>query len=297
MNSLPTLNPGDRVEIIAPASRSSDVALSSLIDLLKSWDLDCIVQTSIFGDDLLCANTDEQRYTMLIRALQRTDTQAVICLRGGYGSMRLIPLLSTLPCPPPLKLFLGMSDITALHSYFGRFWHWPTLFAGLNTSHFSKASLAAVKSLLFNGTHGLQYTGIPLNQHAKQQTCIESTITGGNLCLIQCGIGTIWEIDAQDKILFLEEVNERAYRIDRMLEHCRQANILNRVAAIVLGDFIGGNEPDGTDLTQPVLQRFADLSPVPVIQIKGIGHGHTNLPLVFGTRVKLHLGQTAALVF
>src|SRR5690348_3082 len=115
MQSLPILKPGDSVEVIAPAARCSDQQLTALKELLASWQLNCTVDQHIFGDDLLCANTDEIRFQCLKNALLNPDTKAVICARGGYGSMKLIPALSKLTPPPSPKLFLGMSDITALH--------------------------------------------------------------------------------------------------------------------------------------------------------------------------------------
>src|SRR5690242_14038836 len=91
MKKLPVLSPGDSVEIIAPASRCSDIQLVQLKELLESWQLNCIVKEDIFSKDLLCANTDEARFTHLKNALQNPETKAIISARGGYGSMRLIP--------------------------------------------------------------------------------------------------------------------------------------------------------------------------------------------------------------
>lgn len=123
MKKLPVLKPGDSIEIIAPASRCTDKRLHELKELLQSWKLNCIIDKNIFGDDLLCANTDEIRFNLLKNALLREDTKAVICARGGYGSMRLIPDLSMITPPELEKLFIGMSDITALSLFFERHWH------------------------------------------------------------------------------------------------------------------------------------------------------------------------------
>lgn len=291
MTTLTPLKPGDCVEIIAPASRSADGRLMALKALLESWDLTCIIDDAIFGDDVLCANTDALRFRSLSSALHNPDTKAIICVRGGYGSMRLVPSLSTLPCPTEPKWFIGMSDITALHLYLGQQWHWPTVLGALSSDVFSAASIAALKALLFREINQLTFTGQPLNHAAKTDRLIQATLTGGNLCLVQTSIGTVWQLDGHHKIIFLEEIDERGYRVDRMLEHLQQAHLFNDAAAIVFGDFLGGNEANGNNLIQPVLNRFAQQCDIPVIQITGVGHGHTNFPLMLGTKATLQLGH------
>ena len=295
MLKLPILKPGDSVEIIAPASRCSDKQLKDLYELLKSWQLNCIVDNDIFGDDLLCANTDEIRFLLLKNALQRPESKAVICARGGYGCMRLIPSLTQIMPPDNPKLFIGMSDITALNLYFQQQWQWPIVHGAATLEHFSKESIATLKSILFGEVDRVEYLGIPLNNLAKKKQFIESSVTGGNLCLVQTSIGTIWQLNGHEKIVFLEEIGERGYRVDRMLEHLRQANIFKNAAAIIFGDFIEGKEPNGSSLSGPVLERFAKSCDIPVIKIEGVGHAHTNFPMLFGTKAKLQLGNTTKL--
>lgn len=296
MKKLPILKPGDSIEIIAPASRCSDKKLTELQKLLASWQLNCIISNDIFGDDLLCANTDEVRFRSLKNALQNSATKAVICARGGYGSMRLIPELSKMIPPAFPKLFIGMSDITALNLYLQQQWQWPILHGAFALDKFSAESIAALKSIVFGEIEQAEWLGKPLNILAEKNDSIEAEIIGGNLCLVQASIGTSWQINANNKILFLEEVGERAYRLDRMLEHLKQANIFKNAAAILLGDFVGGNEPNGSSLIKPVLERFAQNCEIPVVQVSGIGHGHTNFPLPLGTAAKLQLGKEIKLV-
>lgn len=290
-SQLPILKPGDTVEIIAPASRCSDKHLMGIKEILLSWGLNCLVDDNIFGDDLLCAHRDEQRFIALKNAIENPEVSAVICARGGYGSMRLIPALKQINPPVVPKMFVGMSDITALQLYFQQHWGWPTIHGALAEDKFSPESIAALRSLLFGESETIEFMGIPLNAQAQQNYSLKSTIVGGNLCLVQSSIGTDWQIDGDGKIIFLEEVGERGYRIDRMLEHLSQANIFKHATAILLGDFLGGEEPNGTSLIQPVLNRFAEQCNIPVVQIAGIGHGYTNFPIPLGTAAQLNLGH------
>lgn len=291
MTKLQTLKPGDNVEIIAPASRCTDQHLQNIVDLLTSWQLNCIVNQHIFGEDLLCANTDEMRFKLLKEALTNPTTKAVICARGGYGSLRLIPELNKMTKPAVAKLFIGMSDITALNLFFENHWQWPTLHGALATDKFSPESIAAVKSLIFGETPHAEFIGKPLNASAQKNHIIKSSVTGGNLCVTQAGIGSGWQIQGQNKIIFFEEVGERAYRVDRMLEHLRQANVFDGAAAIVFGDFTQGNEPDGACIIPSILERFAQQFDFPVIKIEGVGHGKTSYPLPLGTKAELQLGD------
>lgn len=291
MHTLPILKAGDSIEIIAPASRCSDEQLKELREILLSWQLNCIVADNIFGHDLLCANTDTIRFNALKNALQRTDTQAIICARGGYGSIRLIPELAKIKKIPRPKLFIGMSDITALNLYLQQKWNWPILHGALAQDKFSAESIDSLQAIVFGKTNKINFQGLPLNEPAKRKQVLSSTITGGNLCLVQASLATAWQIDARGKIIFFEEVGERAYRIDRMLEQLDQSTIFKNAVAILLGDFLGGEEPNGLSLIPPVLERFAQSSRIPVIRLKGIGHGSTNYPLPLGTPVTLTLGN------
>lgn len=297
MKKLPILKPGDNVEIIAPASRCTDQRLAAMKELLESWQLNCIVADDIFGKDILCANTDEIRFRHLKNALQNPNTTAVICARGGYGSMRLIPELTKVVPPELPKIFVGMSDITSLQLFLQQQWQWPTIHGAPAVDKFSPESIAAIKSILFGDVAQVEFSEIvPLNKLAEKNQTIEASVTGGNLCLIQSGIGTIWQMDGKDKIILLEETSERGYRVDRMLEHLHQANIFKDAAAILLGDFINGNESDGTSKIQPVLNRFVESCEIPVMQVTGIGHGYINFPIPLGTDAELYLGEKIKLI-
>ena len=297
MMHYPLLHPGDTVELIAPAARCSDEQLSSIKELLISWGLNCIVDPALFGKDLLCANSDVNRFTLLKNALYRPETKAIICVRGGYGSLRLIPELAQLSQPSQSKLLIGMSDITALNLYLMQQWQWPILHAALALDKFSPESIAAVKYFLFNRPSQVQLHGYPLNKAAQKSGMIQAALTGGNLCMVQTSIGTIWQMNAKNKIIFLEEINERGYRIDRMLVHLQQAGLFHDIAAIIFGDFIQGFEPNGSSLIDPVLARFAENCSIPVVQIKGLGHGPTNFPIPLGMESTLKLGISPELSF
>lgn len=298
------LQAGDIVDIVAPSSAPPYKEMKGVIKAaektLRSWGLIPRIPTNLFGDDILCAHTDAQRFKFLKDALYNNKSSAVWCLRGGYGSTRLIPNLAALPTPKQCKIFIGMSDITALHILLQQKWHWPTLH-GPSTNQVSMKrvhteNIRDLKAILFGKETSLDYLNLlPLNSAAKKRQDIQAPLIGGNLCLIQASLGTPWEMNANNKILFIEEINERGYQVDRILQHITQVGVLRGVKAILFGDFIQGNEPNGKSLIGPVLLRFAKECNFPVLRCSGIGHGHYNRPLPLGTPALLQLKKQSSL--
>ena len=292
------LQPGDTVDIIAPAFRQEKTIFKKIEKLLASWQLNCHIPKNIFGKDLLCANSDDNRFKQLKAALFNSNSKAIWCLRGGYGCSRLIPALNQLKPPPHAKLFIGLSDITALHLFLQQQWHWHTLHGPsiyqCADNRIIKSSIQKTKDIIFGQQKIIEFNNLlPLNTTKKQT--IKAPIIGGNLSLIQISIGTSWQPNTHNKILFIEEINERGYQVDRMLEHLKQAGIFSHIKALLLGDFIGGNDPDGRSRVNAVLKRFAEQNNFPVLQCKGIGHGKINHPLPLGTTSTLELGKKRSL--
>jgi len=291
------LKPGDEVDVIAPAGRPYPGHLTQIIEVLTAWQLRVNMPDDILGDDLLCANSDAMRLRHLQAALMNPKSKAIICARGGYGMTRLLPALFNMQPPAQPKLVVGMSDLTSLAIFLEQQWGWASLHAAMSVWRLEPVSITAIKQALFAETNPIKFTQVePINQLAKENRLINSSVAGGNLCLVQAGLGTAWQLNAQDKIILLEEVHERGYRVDRMLEHLHQAGIFTQAKAVIFGDFIGGEEPNGTSLIQPVLQRFAERLPIPVVHIKGIGHGNINYPIPLGTPSQLQLGINSHLL-
>jgi muramoyltetrapeptide carboxypeptidase len=283
------LTKGAIVDIIAPAGGCTPDALESIKNLLQNWQLNPRISSDLLGNDLLCANSDENRLQQLQEALFNSESSAIWCVRGGYGCTRLIPALLKLKAPKNNKLFIGFSDITTLHLFLQQKWHWQTLHgpSANQVAHdrIDAASIQEFKKLIFGQLPQLKFSLCPLK--VMSPAIIKAPVTGGTLTLIQASLGTCWQIDAKNKILFLEEVNESAYRIDRMLQHLQQAGILKNVKAILLGDFIPPQNTNDTALTQAVLTRFAEEQNFPVFRIPDIGHGKTNRSLPLGTPAEL----------
>ncbi len=295
------LKKGDVVDVIAPASNSPYHRLEDGIRWMERMGLVPNVPEDIIKTDVFFAAPLEVQLRHLTEALS-SDSKAIWCLRGGYGSMRLIPYLLKMKPPKKPKLFIGFSDITALHIFFNQHWKWPTLhgrtISQMHPDLANSPDRKFLKDVIFGNTDHKTFKRLrPLNAPAKIENTIEGTITGGNLRIVQSSLGTSWEINPKGKILFIEDVAERGYSVDRMLEQMYQAKLINKgLKAIVFGDFTEGFEKDGNDLTHVALKRFADRVPYPVFS--GLKAGHdpvTHYPIPFNTNCQLKTGKTGEL--
>ncbi len=303
MHSWPfPLKPGDVIEVIAPSFGFQPDIVEAIKSVTDSWGIKARIPDTLFGDDLLCANSDKMRFQHLKNALYAEDSRYIWVLRGGYGVTRLLSMLNELDPPTTPKILIGFSDITALHIFLNQKWGWPTLHScGARQIAQQKVSAESgnlLKSILFGDQkEELSYSLKPLNASAKEAQSIQTLIAGGNLCLVQNSLGTFWQLNGKDKIILLEDVDEKGYRIDRSLNHLNQAGLFADAKAVLLGDFTGGKEDDGTSLVEPVIDRFANSLSIPVLKIEGVGHGFVNLPLPLGFPVTLKTGTNAELSF
>lgn len=302
VNPWETLNPGDVVDIIAPASAATVEKTQNGIDWLKHQGLIPRFSERMIDPDIFFAAPLEEQWQQLEKALY-SDSKVIWCLRGGYGSMRLIPLLEKIKIPPKPKLLIGFSDITALHLYFNQKWNWPTLHARtitqLHPDWEMDTEQKQLLDLLFGKTHEVSFSNLTaMNKAAQTAGEISAPIIGGNLRILQSSLGTAWEVNTDNKMLFIEDVAERGYSVDRMLEQLYQAGVMDlNLKALLIGDFTEGIEKNGKDLVGIALQRFAERVNYPVVSGLPCGHKkNSNAPLPFHTHSSLYLGEAPRLV-
>lgn len=291
------LQEGDIVDIVAPGMKPLSGSVKGLKPFLKTWGLRARYSSQLVGKDLLCANGRKQRFKDLKQALYASDSKMIWCLRGGYGSLHLLDELGRLRPPKQTKLFMGLSDITSLHVFLNQKWGWSTVH-GAHIDRFAlKQNLAReekrFKQLLFAQKTQIHYKLQPMNGPAKRNKKIHGTVLGGNLITLQSSFGTPFQLHAKNKILFFEEIGERAYKVHRIFEHMRQLQMFAGVKAIVFGQFTGSKEPRGQDLVPRLLQNFADEMRLPVFKGLKSGHGPNQHPVPFGTKSLIHGGLQA----
>lgn len=296
------LKTGDIVDVVAPGFRCSESELEGAAEFLTSLGLKPRIPKGLFKGRTLFSNSDEYRCSHLARALKAPDSKAVWCVRGGYGSLRLLPKMKRLTPPKQAKVFLGYSDITSVHLFLNQFWNWPTLHAPVldrfGGGRGKNVELKDLKDILFGRRLKMEFSGLkPLNEAAKRRRgVISSRVLGGNLAVLQSSLGTPFQIKLKNQILFLEDIGERPHRLDRMLTQLTQANVLRGAKAIVFGDFVLGDPTEKRKLWSEVVHRFAKEQSFPIYRGLKAGHGPIQRTIPLNTTAKLKCGTEGKLV-
>lgn len=295
------LVPNDLIEIIAPGSSAPFENLAKGVEILRAWGFQVQYDERILKPEMYLANSDQYRFEAFRQAMLNPRVKAVWCLRGGYGAIRLLPKLEKMPVPKKAKLLIGFSDVTSLHNLINRKWKWPSLHAPLidrlGMDKLSSENLAELQRSLMDADHvGVFDSLIALNTLAEKKKVIQAPMVGGNLTVLTSSVGTPSQLKTKGKILFLEEIGERGYRVDRYLQQLKQAQMFEGVQAVVCGDFINGQESDGKDLVSPTLENFFRDLKVPSFKGMQAGHGEIQRPVFFNTQTVLTCGSRAQML-
>jgi muramoyltetrapeptide carboxypeptidase len=294
------LETGDTIEIIAPGSYAPTEHLLKGVEILKSWGFKVIFDQDILKPHIFLAQSDEYRFTQFKKAMNNPESKVIWCLRGGYGSIRLLPELEKMKRPAKPKVLVGLSDVSSLQTVITQKWNFPTLHGPLidrlALERITEQNIVEVKSALMNPNFVMSFKGLTgLNPPAKLKKTIKSSVVGGNLMVIASTLGTPSQIKTDGKIIFLEEITERAYRVDRCLQQMKQAGCFKKAKAIVFGDFTNCNEPNGDNYIQEILQEFSQHLKIPVYTGIENGHGDLQRPLFFNAPATLTTGDRAEL--
>jgi muramoyltetrapeptide carboxypeptidase len=288
------LGPGARVALVAPAGPLAEGAVDRAIERVRGWGFEPVVGAHARERRGYLAGSDAQRAGDFNAALRDDSVDAIWCLRGGYGVMRILdaldwPALARRPRP-----VIGFSDNTALHLAIRRHdlvsFHAPHP-ATVEMNDFSAEGVLRA----ITATEPTGILPFPAGAGAEPIAggVAEGPLVGGNLSLVAATLGTAYAIRAEGAILFLEEVGEAAYRIDRLLSQLRLAGVLGAVAGVALGAFNDVPDEGGEHVTpvDAVLRdRLSDLG-VPVVSGFPFGHVDDNWTLPVGVRARLDAGE------
>ncbi|KAA3436037.1 LD-carboxypeptidase [Rufibacter hautae] len=291
---LPALQKGDAVGIVCLARKVSLEDIQDGIRLLETWGLRVVLGQSVGAEDGYLGGPDELRRTDFQRMLDNPEIKAIFSARGGYGTTRILDQLDFSGLIQNPKWIIGFSDVTALLC------HLQTL--GLESIHGTMPLLMgkpdseeadeSLRRLLFQ--EPLSYS-VPANAHNRLGTATGQLI-GGNLILLNNIIGTASDVDYTGKILFLEDVGEYYYNVDRVLVHLRRLGRLKQLAGLVVGQFSDMNDtavPFGKDMPQIILEHCAGYG-YPICFDFPVGHVSRNLALVVGREATLQVTQEGA---
>lgn len=285
----PFLEKGDKVLILSPSGKIDKSFLLGARKRLESWGLKVVMGKHAAGSSGRFAGTVKQRLTDFQRALDDEKIKAILCSRGGYGTVHLIDKLDFTSFKEHPKWLFGYSDITLLHEVFQ--------YHGFASVHSPMARHLAVepeddlctqafKDLLFGQLPHYTCEGHPLNRKGKAT----GTLRGGNLSVLYGLRGTKYDFPAKSTVLFIEDIGERPYHVDRMMNNLKLGGVLENLSGLIVGQFTEYEED--LSLGREVYQLIADAVKeyeYPVCFDFPVGHVKLNYPLICGSRVELNV--------
>ncbi len=298
----PYLEKGDTIAIVAPAGilKNRKHVIDKAKELAESWGLKVIYGKNMFNQNDHFAGSDEERCQDFQEALDNPTIKAIWSARGGYGSVRIIDQLDFTKFKQHPKWVIGYSDITAFHNHIHNLGV-ETIHAMMGTSMEEKPeeiveTIATFKKALFG--EKLEYH-IPSSKKNRVGD-ISGELVGGNIAILASMLGSDSQISTDGKILFIEEIGEYKYSIDRMLQSLKRAGYFNKVKAVLVGDMTKikrNTTPWGSSIEQLILEVVP--KDIPVLFNFPAGHEPDNRALIMGRRISLsiHKDNSSTIVF
>lgn len=269
---------GGKIALVATGSPFDRDAFDAGVRLLVSLGFEIKYSPLIFQQEGYLAGTDEVRAQVIREALMDDEVQVLLCVRGGYGTLRTLQYLDSGLFRSFPKIMIGFSDVTALLNH---------AFSAGNLITFHGPMLTGLKDLSEESfshflrlmTKGEPFKLAPRNREIINKGCAQGRLIGGNLTTLVHTLGTPFEPSWDGRILFLEDAGERLYRIDRLFTQLRHAGRLSRVSGIVLGQFTDGAEE--AEVWEFAHKNLRDLE-IPIVGGFPFGHGKDNMTMPVG---------------
>jgi len=296
MKRPPLLSPGDAVRVVAPSGVFDREKLAAGLVILEQIGLKPIVRPDIFARERYLAGTDARRAEELRQAIADEQAKAIWVARGGYGVTRILAGIDTDKIERAPKWLIGFSDDTALHCLWARVGLMSVHGAMVATlSTWSEAARAQLFALLFKGGEQ-RYEVRAAGGTAKSA---RGVLVGGNLTMLGALAGTGYLPSWRNRIVFLEDLNERPYRLDRTLTQLKQAGAFAGVRGIVIGQLSQCDDPDAEPKEPGALAAVLDvLAPlgVPIAAGLEVGHEPSSRAILLGGRAELDLQKGSLVV-
>jgi muramoyltetrapeptide carboxypeptidase len=292
MKSAALLKVGDTVAIAATARKVSEEEMRPAIELLQSWGLQVHIPTELYEAENQFAGNDKIRAKVFQDLLNNPTIKAIFCARGGYGTVRMVDQLELDP-NKEFPLIVGYSDVTVLLAHVWKTLKKTSLHApmplNMQPEKANQESLAYLRKTLFEGPQSIEFPIHALN--SLKQDMDACTLIGGNLSVLYSILGSNSFPDLNNCILFLEDLDEYVYHIDRMMQGLKRAGVLNGLNAIVVGDM-----SDMKDNTIPfgksayeIIAAVANELNIPIVFGLPSGHESLNLALLMGHTYSVRL--------
>ena len=287
---------GDKISIISTARKITKEELIPALKALESWGLKVVLGTNLFKEDDQFSGTIEQRTNDLQSMIDDNSIKAILCARGGYGTVQIIDAINFNNLKNNSKWIVGYSDVTVLHSHLNNLGI-ASLHASMpiNFESNTNESLLSLKNTLFGNLNNVECKAHPLNKFGK----IEGDIVGGNLSIIYSLSGSQSDINTASKILFIEDLDEYLYHIDRMMMSLKRNGMLGKLKGLIVGGMSDMNDNSisfGKTAEQIILDHTKDYD-FPICFGFPAGHLSDNRSIRFGTNSVLEINKNGVSLF
>lgn len=290
------LNKGDKVGIMAPARFISTTDLSISIEILNDWGYEVVLSEYLTEQYHQFAGTDMQRAASLQKMLDDKEIKAIFFARGGYGCLRTLMLLNWDKFMQSPKWLVGYSDITVFHSYLNHILGVETIHGPMPVKFADAPAdvLCRLQNALEGTPFSYKFDAHPLNKYG----IAHGLITGGNLSIIYSLRGTPADINPNQSILFIEDLDEYLYHLDRMMMNLKYGGILNNISALVVGgmsDMHDNTIPFGFN-AEEIIAAAMHHTNCPLVFGFNAGHITRNFPLYLGRDAKIESNPTSVIL-
>ena len=289
----PALNPGDLIYITAPAKLMDPQAVSYAKKHLEQNGFNVLISKNCLGKHHYFSGTDEERLLDFQFGIDHPDVRAILCARGGYGSIRLVDRINWANMLREPKWMIGFSDITVFHHRLNKL--------GVQSIHgsmpinFEKNTEAALTSLVNTLKGSWPQFLLPSNQCNKVGIATGNLI-GGNLSIVYSMLGTDDQYDFEDSILFLEDLGEHYYQVERMFFALKKSGAFQKIKGLIIGgisELEDTNPPLGRTIEEMVLDQL-EYTRIPVLFDFPGGHIEDNRAIIFGKKIQLTVSEEEA---
>ena len=285
------LKAGDSIAIVAPAGilKNKRALIDKARELAEKWGLKVVIGEHVFYQNNHFAGTDKERAADFQKALDNSNIKAIWCARGGYGSVRILDILDFTKFKENPKWIIGYSDITAFHCHLNNL-GFETVHGMMGTSmdfdpEENRQSIETLRKVLFGEVISYEIEPSQFNRSGKAK----GQLIGGNLTIVLTMLGSKSQLDTDGKILFIEEIGEYKYHIDRMLQSLKRAGYFNGLKGLIVGDISNVKKNTtkwGSSTEQLILDAVSEYN-FPVVFNFPAGHEADNRALIMGREVSL----------
>lgn len=284
------LTKGSRIAIVSPAGIPDADNVKEAAEILKQQGWEPYISQHALDKSGSYSGTPEQRYSDLADALTDPSIRAILCSRGGYGAVHLLQRLSSLPLKNDPKWIIGFSDISALHALMAS--NGIASIHGSMTSHIKLGPDDPDNDMLFKILRGEKPNFTFPSSPYDRPGLAEGTLLGGNLAVLADLISTPYDILKRDTILFMEDVSEPIYKIERILYQLQLSGVLPNLKGLIVGQFTEYKSDRNYEKMEDMIHAMVAPYSYPVAFNAPIGHVDHNIPVIEGARVTLKVTST-----